>query len=109
MTVVVTLGSLALTGCLAACLYGQQSGTDLLRLAQTRIAESLDRLPQYMCTLNIDRKAYRRSDSARSSACDDGGKQLTLMSSDRLRLDVAKSNIEMYSWVVKADFKIGIF
>jgi hypothetical protein len=59
-----------------------------------------------MCTLSIDRKACRRNSGVtRSAACDEAGNQRTLMSSDRLRLDVAKSNVEMYSWVGESRFE----
>ena len=106
MKVAAPVQVLALVGYLAASLYGQQSPTDLLRLAQTRISESLDRLPHYMCTLSIDRKEYRRNSGVtRSAACDEAGNQRTLTSSDRLRLDVAKSNVEMYSWVGESRFE----
>ena len=106
MKVAAPVQALALVGYLAACLSGQQSPADLLRLAQTRISESLDRLPHYMCTLSIDRKEYRRNSGVtRSAACDEAGNQRTLMSSDRLRLDVAKSNVEMYSWVGESRFE----
>jgi len=106
MRVTANVRTLALVGCLSACLYGQQSPTDLLRLAQTRVSETLDRLPRYMCTLTIDRRVYRRNTGkSRSSACDEGGNQHTLVSSDRLRLDVAKSNVEMYSWVGQSRFE----
>lgn len=105
MRAAVPLGTLALVGCLAARSYGQTSATDLLQTVQTRIAESLDRLPRYMCTLSIDRKLYKRNSGVtESTACDEGWNQGTLMSSDRLRLDVAKSNVEMYSWVGESRF-----
>ena len=106
MRTAVPVRTLALVGCLAAHTYGQPSATDLLRRVQTRVAESLDRLPRYMCTLSIDRKVYRRNQGGTgSTVCDDTGSQRTLISSDRLRLDVAKSNVEMYSWVGESQFE----
>ena len=106
MRVAAPVQTLALVGFLAVHLYAQPSATDLLRMVQARISESLDRLPRYMCTLSIDRKVYRRNGGVTgSTACDDAGNQRTLMSSDRLRLDVAKSNVEMYSWVGESQFQ----
>jgi hypothetical protein len=102
------LRSVALVGCLATALCGQQSKTDLLRLVQARISDSLDRLPRYMCTLTIDRKEFQRDvRSPRSSACDGEQDQAKahLVTSDRLRLDVAKTaGGEMYSWVGENHF-----
>jgi hypothetical protein len=98
---------LTLLGCVAACLHGQQSKTDLLRLVQARISDSLDRLPRYMCTLTIDRAVYRRDTGVPgSSACDEDRAQRNthLITSDRLRLDVAQAGVEMYSWVGESRF-----
>ncbi|MGA2713404.1 MAG: hypothetical protein ABSG41_09885 [Bryobacteraceae bacterium] len=90
---------------LAGCMRAQQDHADLLRLVQARVSNSLDRLPRYMCTLTIDRTVYWPDADVRGSACNEGPAQHThLTTSDRLRLDVAKSDVEMYSWVGESRF-----
>ena len=79
---------------------------DLLWLVRTRIADSLDRLPRYMCTETIQRTVYEPDIQDRSAACDEGPRPpMHAASSDKLRLDVAiSSTVEMYSWVGESRF-----
>src|SRR5580698_8927036 len=86
----------------ATGMRAQQEPMELLRRVQARIANSLDRLPKYMCTETIDRVRYEPDIRDRGNACDEGPvrRSTHLATSDRLRLDVAMaSTIEMYSWV----------
>ena len=84
----------------------QQDHGNLLRLVQTRVSDSLERLPRYMCTLTIDRAVHWPDVAVSGSGCGAGSSQRKthLMTSDRLRLDVAKSDAEMYSWVGESRF-----
>src|ERR1700684_1928732 len=90
----------------AAVMRAQQDPASLLRLVQARVSDSLDRLPRYMCTLIIDRTVQWPDADVRGSACDEGPAALKthVTTSDRLRLDVAKSDVEMYSWVGESRF-----
>jgi len=90
----------------AAVMRAQQDPASLLRLVQGRVSDSLDRLPRYLCTLTIDRTVQWPDADVRGSACDEGPAVLKthLTTSDRLRLDVAKSDVEMYSWVGESRF-----
>ena len=83
-----------------------QDSADLLRLAQSKILDSLKRLPRYMCTQTIDRTIYASDSRITGSACTDGvvPSKTRPVTSDRLRLDVAKSDVEMYSWVGESQF-----
>jgi hypothetical protein len=76
----------------AAGLQAQQDPTDLFLRVRARIEESLDRLPNYMCTQTIDRYQYQPDVTDNSLACDESAKQPSthLSSSDRLRFDVSK-------------------
>lgn len=90
----------------AAGMRAQQDPASLLRLVQEKVSDSLDRLPRYMCTLTIDRTVQWPDADVHGSACaEEAGRRSThLVSSDRLRLDVAKSDVEMYSWVGESRF-----
>jgi hypothetical protein len=92
-----------LTVIIATTVWAQQGDPmDLLRRVQARVANSLDRLPRYMCTETIDRSQYEPNVHGRGTECDEGpARQLThLATSDRLRMDVAMAPTgEMYSWV----------
>jgi hypothetical protein len=90
---------------IAAAINAQQDPMDLLRRVQAKVSDSIDRLPRYMCTETVDRAKYQ-ADGVRGSACDEGVKRkLHLMTSDRLRLDVAMAAAdEMYSWVGESRF-----
>jgi len=83
-----------------------QDSADLLRLAQSKILDSLNRLPRYMCTQTIDRTMFAPDTRIAGSACTDGAvpSKTHPVTSDRLRLDVAKSDVEMYSWVGESHF-----
>ncbi len=92
---------------IATGLQAQQDPADLLRLVQATIAESVNRLPKYMCTETIDRSRYEPGVPDRRAVCDDSptrpGTRLT--TSDRLWLDVTKGmSFEMYSWVGESRF-----
>src|SRR5882757_4620422 len=76
----------------AALMPAQQEPTELLRLVRTKIADSLDRLPRYMCTQTVDRATFAADvNEGGGTACDEGSvrRSTHLISSDRLRLDVA--------------------
>ena len=93
---------------IATGLEAQQDPTDLLVRVRARIEESLNRLPNYMCTQTIGRYQYQSVVPDRSHACDESTDRPSthLSSSDRLRLDVAvKSNGEMYGWVGEGRFE----
>ena len=80
---------------------------ELLRRVQAKVSDSINRLPRYMCTETVDRSMYRADSADRGSACDEGGpkRRMHLMTSDRLRLDVAMAAAgEMYSWVGESRF-----
>ena len=86
---------------IAAGLQAQQDPTDLFLRVRARIEESLDRLPNYMCTQTIDRYQYQPDVTDNSLACDESTERpiTRLATSDRLRFDVSvKSTGEMYGW-----------
>jgi hypothetical protein len=88
-------------------MLAQQDPTNLLLRVETRIAESLDRLPRYMCTETIDRSRFESGVHSRSTACEEDPTRANnnLTTSDRLRLDVTKATaVEMYSWVGESRF-----
>jgi hypothetical protein len=92
---------------IATCADAQQDPMDLLRRVQAKVSDSINRLPRYMCTETIDRSIYQADSADRGSACDHGGarRRMHLMTSDRLRLDVAMAAaVEMYSWVGESRF-----
>jgi hypothetical protein len=92
---------------IAVGLQAQQNPVDLLRSVQVKIADTLDRLPKYMCTQTIDRATYDPDIYSGDANCDTGpARPVThLTSSDRLRFDVAMSSTgEMYSWVGERRF-----
>ena len=96
-----------LTFSLAVGVQAQQNPADLLRLVQAKVADTLSRIPRYMCTQTIDRVTYEPDVYSGNSACDTGPARppTHLVTSDRLRLDVAMtSTIEMYSWVGESRF-----
>lgn len=91
----------------AAEVQGQPDPAELLKLAQAKIVDSLNRLPRYMCTQTIDRSVYVPDVPSAEKPCDENGpgRSLHLLSSDRLRLDVSTvSTGEMYSWVGQRRF-----
>jgi hypothetical protein len=92
----------------AALLRAQQDPISLLRVVRTKIADSLDRMPKYMCTETVDRSMFASDvQESESKACEErpGRRSTHLTSSDRLRLDVAMAAaVEMYSWVGESRF-----
>jgi len=80
--------TLVLCGC-ALTLQAQQGGEELLAHVRAKVAGTVGRLSNYMCTQTVDRMVYLLA----------AKKPGRLLSSDRLRLDVgaAKSG-ELYSW-----------
>src|SRR5580658_3725564 len=96
-----------LTFSLAVVVQAQQDPMDLLWRARTRIADSLDRLPRYMCTETIHRTVSEPDIPDPTAGCVEGRARPTThpTSSDQLRMDVAvSSTIEMYSWVGESRF-----
>jgi len=98
--------------CAVACMItglsvGQDGPSELLQRCRTKITESLDRLPKYMCTQTIVRESFDARMRARHNGCPDGANPwpTQLASTDRLRLDVAMTSTgEMYSWVGERRF-----
>jgi hypothetical protein len=82
----------------------QEDPQELLLKVRRNVMETVERLPKYMCTETIDRSRFRTDLNRHVSGCDEpatGGFKpvLHLVSSDRLRLDVAISPLrEIYSW-----------
>ena len=99
---------LFLLGSLPVSLRAQSDPEELLRRAVTRINDTLDRLPKYMCTQTIERDQLRvPPNDRRRNPCDarPSSSQLQLTHSDRLRLDVASTSTgEMYSWAGEGRF-----
>ena len=63
----------ALAFTFAALMQARQDPTDLLRLVKSKIGESLDRLPRYMCTETVDRSMFAPDIQERGgTACDEG-------------------------------------
>jgi len=94
-------GRFLLAFSIAATLQAQQDPADLLLRVRARIDESLNRLPNYMCTQTIDRYRYQPNVPDHSVACDESSERPSthLNTSDRLRFEVAvKSTGEMYGW-----------
>jgi hypothetical protein len=89
------------------CAYAEEDPHDLLLKVQAKVAASLDQLPRYLCTQTVDRAVYRPDDRKSGSSCEPDPLQSRthLISTDRLRLDVAMAaNVEMYSWVGEGRF-----
>ena len=98
-------GRCLLTFCIAAVMQAQQDPANLLRLVQSKVADTLDRIPRYMCTQTIDRAQYEPHVYARTCDIDPTQPSAHLTSSDRLRLDVALTSTgEVYSWVGESRF-----
>jgi len=80
----------------------------LLRLVQSKVADSVDRMPRYMCTQTIDRSQYEPDIPNSSTRCGEGpteGLKTHLTTADRLRLDVGiGATSEIYSRVVENRF-----
>ena len=92
-----------------AAASAQDNPMDLLRLAQRNIADSVDRMPRYMCTQTIERSLFEPdSHDSRANHCDEGPldrPKTHLASTDRLRLDVGMAAAaEMYSWAGESRF-----
>jgi len=98
---------------LTAVLQGQTApdAVEVLAQARARISITMRRLPKYACIQTIDRSYFRRISSSRAAGavappCDQlsadkkkGNKRASLVSTDRLRLDVAQGEgREMTSW-----------
>jgi hypothetical protein len=95
---------------IATAVRAQQDPMELLRQVQARVADSLNRLPRYMCTQTIDRAFYERGAHDRSSTCDEGATRRSthLTTSDRLHLDVGMAaTAEIYAWVGESRFDDG--
>ncbi len=91
---------------LVTCARAQPPG-DLLRRVTRKVMDAIDSLPKYMCTETIERLQYEPASSRTHEPCEPDPHQRTrLMTSDRLRLDVAVSAArEMYSWVGESRFE----
>jgi hypothetical protein len=86
-----------------AGISAQDKPINLLRLLQSKVADSVDRMPRYMCTQTIDRSQYEPDIPNGSTRCGEGpteGPKTHLTTGDRLRLDVGiGATSEIYSWV----------
>jgi hypothetical protein len=85
----------------------QQGPVELLRKVRAKVDETLDRVSKYMCTQTIDRMQFEPDLNVGKDVCDRGPAipPMHLITSDRLRLDVAMtSTVEMYSWVGESRF-----
>lgn len=90
---------------LVVCLRAQPDPGDLLQRVTQRVLDTVGKLPKYMCTQTIDRSEYNPIGGSTGHKCEPyARKQLRLTTSDRLRLDVAVSGQEMYSWVGESHF-----
>jgi hypothetical protein len=100
---------------LAGACMAQQDPSQVLVQICRKVANSISRLPRYMCTETVDRTSLRPDDFSgkhKERFCPENlqpdrqpNEQLKLFSADRLRLDVAISgNAEMYSWVHEEKF-----
>jgi hypothetical protein len=89
--------------------HGQQDWNQLLQRVRDRVRETIQRLPNYMCTETVDRTQYRPN-STHVPSCTEliagqNERKLRPVTSDRLRLDVAVAATgEMYSWVGESGF-----
>ena len=85
-------------------LGSQEDPQELLLKVRRNVMETVERLPKYMCTEMIDRSRFRTDFNRHLAGCDEPvtgtfKPALHLVSSDRLRLDVAISPLrEIYSW-----------
>ena len=99
---------LLLLCCLVSLAGGQDDRGKLLQRLRERVRETIERLPNYLCTETVDRTQSRASGSHPASCASlmaQKDRKLRPVASDRLRLDVAmSSNGEMYSWAGEAKF-----
>ena len=99
---------LLLLCCLVSLAGGQDDHAGLLQRLRERVRETIERLPNYLCTETVDRTQSRASGSHPASCASlvaQKDRKLRPVASDRLRLDVAmSSNGEMYSWAGEAKF-----
>ncbi len=101
---------------LTACAQPQTDPGEVLHRARARILETIDRLPKYTCVQTVNRSSYERRHPYRS--CRDvparqeivySDSDLSLVATDRLRLDVAVSDTgrEIFSWAGADRFESG--
>jgi len=85
----------------------QPSPSGLLQEVTRKVLDTVDRLPNYMCTQTIDRYQYEPARASTGQSCEPAvNRPLHLATSDRLRLDVAASGYhEIYSWVGESHFE----
>src|ERR1700722_10632175 len=103
------------------CLHAQPNPGDLLQRVTRKVAETIDRLPKYVCTQTVDRWQFDPPAGPGGHLCStpadvdalmevvlgvERNKALLLTTSDRVRLDTAVSGgREMYSWVGESRFE----
>jgi hypothetical protein len=105
---------LALLLSISFAVHAQDEPKDLLMRVSQKVMDAVNRLPKYVCTLTIDRAEYQTNGLLLTRSCDSreaekkaGRLKRRLLTSDRLRLDVAVGTSheifgttnEMYSWV----------
>jgi hypothetical protein len=93
----------------AFTLQAQQSADELLARVHARVADTVGRLSNYMCTETVERKVYVLEAGGSKEPCAGllaAKGHERLLSSDRLRLDVGASKSgEMYSWAGENRFQ----
>jgi len=102
-------GSLVLLAAVTLAAQTPSAPADLLARVRARLAPALDHLPDYTCVQTLDRRHFERTVAWRSCQGLDANQdpsKLVLVTSDRLRLDVAvtTSGREIYSWAVAREF-----
>jgi len=93
--------------------FAQDDPTALLLKVRSKVLQTVDRLPRYLCTETVDRATYQPEIDVAGRSCDylaarriKPDWKIREHTSDRLRLDVAISgNNEMYSWVGEDRFQ----
>ncbi|MBZ5623170.1 MAG: hypothetical protein LAQ69_31290 [Acidobacteriia bacterium] len=89
--------------------HSQQDWNNLLDRVRDRVRETIQRLPNYMCTETVDRTQYQPHSTPVPSCTEliagQNERKIRPATSDRLRLDVAVAKTgEMYSWVGESGF-----
>jgi hypothetical protein len=93
----------------------QEDAAKLLLNVRKKVAQTLTRLPKYLCTETVDRSTFQPEVEVLSRSCDDLASRrkrtawrIRKDTSDRLRLDVAVSgDSEMFSWAGENHFQDG--
>jgi hypothetical protein len=99
--------SAGLIASVALCAQQTRDPDAVMARARTQLADTVQRLPRYMCLQTVNRSFFRPESLISRSSCDQilaarrtRKKQPELIATDRLRLQVAitDSGREIYSW-----------